>query len=109
MFPLTDYERRVLLCLGAVLLSGALLRGLSFSPREKEQDLSVSAPVLNLININKASLEELILLPGIGKKTALEIIEFRNSQGLFSSPEDLVRVKGIGPAKAALIKERICF
>ncbi len=49
------------------------------------------------ININKASAEELTQLQGIGQKYAAKIVEYRDQNGPFASPEDLMKVPGIGP------------
>lgn len=49
------------------------------------------------ININTATVEELMKLKGVGEKTAEKIINFREENGLFQSVEDLEQVKGIGP------------
>lgn len=61
------------------------------------------------ININEASVEQLIRLPGIGNKTANAILELRASIGRFSKPEDLLKVKGIGKTKLDRIKPLIIF
>lgn len=51
-----------------------------------------------IININEDGLYKLMLLPGIGEKTAEKIIAYRNENGRFSAIEDLMNVSGIGKA-----------
>lgn len=51
------------------------------------------------ININTATIEELDLLPGIGKATAQAILDYRAKYGKFRAVSDLDKVSGIGPAK----------
>lgn len=48
------------------------------------------------ININLATADELDRLKGVGAKTAMRIIEFRERNGPFQKPEDITLVKGIG-------------
>jgi len=61
------------------------------------------------ININKASLEQLTYLPGIGPELAKRIIEYRERNGKFASILELEKVKGIGEIKLQKIKEKITF
>ena len=59
------------------------------------------------ININKAGLEELQHLQGIGEATAEKIIQYREEHGDFKQIEDLKNVSGIGDAKFDAIKDSI--
>ena len=53
-------------------------------------------PDIDLVNINTATLDELIALPEIGATTAQKIIDYRTENGPFASIEDLDNVSGIG-------------
>ena len=60
-----------------------------------------------IVNINKAGLEELKTLPGIGESTALKILEYREKHGKFKSVEDLKKITGVGDSKLDTIKNII--
>ena len=60
------------------------------------------------VNLNTAGVEELDELPGVGEATARAIIEDREENGPFTSPEDLMRVSGIGEKKFARLEGLIC-
>lgn len=59
-----------------------------------------------LININLASATELEQLPGVGPATAKAIVAYREKYGAFNTLEDLLKVRGIGPAKLSEILPR---
>lgn len=48
------------------------------------------------VNINKAGVTELQTLPGIGEVKARQIIEYRDKNGFFTDPRELMDVSGIG-------------
>jgi competence protein ComEA len=56
------------------------------------------------VNINTATKEELMKLPGIGEQTAERIIQHRKLYGDFKRIEDIMNVKGIGQKKFEKIK-----
>lgn len=59
------------------------------------------------IDINSATVDELLSLHGIGPVRAKAIIEYRDSVGGFKSVEEIINVKGIGPATFEKIKDQI--
>lgn len=60
-----------------------------------------------VVNINRASVTELDSLPGVGPSTAQAIVDYRTTNGPFGSPEDLLNVKGIGPAKFEAMRKLV--
>jgi competence protein ComEA len=56
------------------------------------------------VNINQASAAQLAFLPRVGAKAAERIVEYRTAHGPFSSPEQLMEVKGIGEKLYAQLK-----
>lgn len=118
---LSRWEGRILL-LSTVFLAfsaGWLLRG-SGSPEPlrvetgrklTEAALSLpeptQAPERKKINVNTATAEELVTLPGIGEKRAADIIADREANGPYRFPEEITRVKGIGEETLAECLEYI--
>lgn len=59
------------------------------------------------VNINKASVEQLCTLKNIGPACAERIVQYRQQNGPFQNPEDLMKVKGVGPKTFDKIKDNI--
>ncbi len=81
-----------------------------YVPRQGEVVAAVSASSVSgegadaIININEADERELEELPGVGPATAKAIVDYRSQHGRFRSVDDLLNVRGIGPAKLSQIK-----
>ena len=68
---------------------------------------SNAAPSNNVpasVDINQATVADLDRLPGIGPSTARAIVDHRTRNGPFASVDDLLAVRGIGPAKLAELR-----
>ena len=59
------------------------------------------------VDLNKATVESLTTIPGIGKVTAERIVEWRETNGPFRRIEDLMKVKGIGEKSLEKIRPYI--
>lgn len=60
------------------------------------------------LDLNRATAGELMALPGIGEKRARAITAWREANGPFRCVEDLEKVRGIGPATLARLREFVC-
>lgn len=59
------------------------------------------------VNINTADLDKLQTISGIGLSRAKDIVSYRESNGLFNTIEDIMRVPGIKEGLFSKIKEQI--
>ena len=90
--------------IGRLSITGTISVDTSKANAYSSEDLSTNnATAKGKININKASVDELKLLPGIGETLAERIIAYRNEHGDFQSVEEIKNVNGIGDGKMAQI------
>lgn len=97
----TDYVN-----LAAILLDGEQITFPRLSEAEKlrqEQELKNQGKV----NINTATLEELMTLTGIGETRAKDIIAYRSTNGDFEKPEDMLLIPGIKESTFDKFKDMI--
>lgn len=81
---------------------------LSLSAEGLNESPEVISPLeIQVVDVNKADIETLALLKGVGEKKAQAIIAYRELHGDFNSVDDLLNVKGIGEQMLQHNKERI--
>ncbi len=68
-------------------------------------DVAASAPEEGKIIVNQATKEQLQEIPGIGPAKAENIIRYREENGPFQKPEDLLEVDGIGEKSLEKMKD----
>jgi competence protein ComEA len=125
---LTKTERNVILFLAITMLAGAGIRlyqatfpsALQFDYRESDSTFAslssvpedsssvlakeVTGEASGKLDINLATKQELMDLPGIGEVTAERILKYREETGKFNAVEDLRAIKGISKMKLEKIK-----
>ena len=76
------------------LAAGLLL----FSAASLRADTTTAGPAApgGKVNINAASASQIAMLPRIGEKVAVRVVDYRKAHGPFAKPENLMEVKGIG-------------
>lgn len=91
----------------ALLLTGAMLSCPVFAEAEAQSSNTETVQTITQINLNTASAEQLIQLPGIGPKKAQAIIDYREQYGEFLLVEDIQNVKGIGKKAFARLESML--
>jgi competence ComEA-like helix-hairpin-helix protein len=109
MLNLDRGERIIIAVLTITLVAGAALYCRSASRLRSKINVvrSGGGPVAAAININDAMAEELARIPGITRKLAASIVEYRDTHGYFHGVEDIKKVKGIGDSIFNRIRGRI--
>jgi competence protein ComEA len=84
----------------AALVLGACLAGTLPAPAHAQDKPAV-------VDLNTATLDDLIALPGIGAKRAQAILDARKERGGFQSVDDLLDVRGIGAANLEKLRPHL--
>ena len=96
--------KRVVTVILAVLLLAPQIAAAADRKAVQEPPISSAAKALpQKLDLNRASREELVGVPGIGPRMAQAIVDLRLKKGSFKRVEDLLEVTGIKEKKLASI------
>ena len=89
--------------------ASSLRKSLSDADTSKNamQKFQVVGAADEIIDINSCGYYDFEALPGIGPALAQNIIEYRDSVGRFERVDELLNVRGIGPAKLEMMKAKV--
>ncbi len=79
--------------------------GITVEPMAAGKRLALGIP----IDINLSSMQDLVLVPGIGEKTAEKILDQRSMNGKFMKLDELMLVKGIKEKRFAKLRRYLCI
>lgn len=104
MNRLTHHRAIALALVACLVVLGA---SLSAEARAAAASSADGAKAGQAIDINRASVEELTAIPGIGKSLAQRIVDFRDENGPFKRVEDLLKIRGIGEKSLEKIRPHV--
>jgi competence protein ComEA len=98
-------DRIVLVCVIVAILGAALGTRAALAP--EPQIAQFVTKLTEPLDLNSATLDELIDLPGIGPVLARRILEYRDAHGGFTRVEELLEIRGIGPKRLEQVRGRV--
>jgi competence protein ComEA len=104
--PKKEKIMKKIIALLSLVVMALVFTGPAFSAPPPAKQLQ---KVENRINVNTATVKELTVLPGIGDKTAANIVSYRQGNPHFHAPGDLLKVKGVGKKTLKKIEHLITF
>lgn len=105
---MTDRRSAIPMIAAAAVMLLAVLIGAYLKPVRYDRSLGTE-PTRYRIDPNTADADTLCLLPGVGPGIAQHIVNHRNTQGPFRNPQDLERVRFVGPKTRAAIEPWVVF
>jgi competence ComEA-like helix-hairpin-helix protein len=101
VFYLTPQEKSVVTSLCVIIFVGTMVNiGLHKDLRLLEwMHTTQKKSLATAININHATVEDLLRVPGIGPKTAEFILDYRHTHGEFTTLEPLHEARGMSPER----------
>lgn len=91
----------------AVFLAAVIWTADSFASVPRRD--AIVWPKHDLIEVNHATVQDWMVLPGIGEKRAQALVDLRERKGSLKEPQELVQAEGISQALVQEITPYLCF
>lgn len=91
----------------AVFLAAVIWAADSFASVPRRD--AIVWPKHDLIEVNRATVQDWMVLPGIGEKRAQALVDLRERKGSLKEPQELVQAEGISQALVQEITPYLCF
>lgn len=104
---LSDGQMIYMYAVGEEGAKEAIAEAVAGAASEAAGEKTAEAESDDRVNINTATAEQLMTLPGIGQSKAESIISFREEHGAFGSVEEIMNIEGIKEGVFSKIKDRI--
>ena len=99
---------KILVLIFALALASCAEREGANANAATQQSSARVAPLKPCVNLNTATAEELMRLPGIGEVMSRKIIEYRERNGPFRRPEEIIILEGFSEKKYRAIADLVC-
>lgn len=98
--------RSMILGLGVLLTASPVLaEGEKMSVKQETQQVAPQVVTISKINVNQATVRDLMKVKGINASRARAIVAYRKKHGAFKAVQDIGIVKGFKKMKAARLQE----
>jgi competence protein ComEA len=93
--------------IAVLTVSLAFVTGINAQTKAIDQDKALTSSAVTKLNVNSASVEQLIKIKGLGPKKAKAIIQYIQQNGALVSLDELLEIRGIGQKLLGKLKTQL--
>lgn len=93
--------------IAVLTVSLAFVAGINAQTKPIDQDKALTSSAVTKLNVNSASVEQLVKIKGLGPKKAKAIIQYIQQNGALVSLDELLEIRGIGQKLLGKLKTQL--
>lgn len=93
--------------IAVLTVSLAFVAGINAQTKAIDQDKALTSSAVTKLNVNSASVEQLVKIKGLGPKKAKAIIQYIQQNGALVSLDELLEIRGIGQKLLGKLKTQL--